>query len=144
MRPMSKQRGATLLVSLVMLVVLTLFVLSAINLTNVNLRIVGNMQIHKEIQAAAQMGIEKTIAVPLTTATTEPDVTVDINHDGVTDYTAKVTKKCLGMKRTPGTDPTVFIYDSTWDVRSEVNDPRTGAKTVIHQGVSVLAGGACP
>lgn len=144
MKPMSKQRGATLLVSLVMLVVLTLFVLSAINLTNVNLRIVGNMQIHKEIQAAAQMGIEKIIAVPLTTATTEPDVPVDINNDGKTDYTAKVSKKCIGMKISKGTDPTVLIYDSTWDVRSEVNDTRTGAKTVVHQGVSVLAGGACP
>lgn len=141
MRPMTSQRGATLLVSLIMLVVLTLFVISAINLTNVNLRIVGNMQIQKEIEAAAQQAIEKVIS---TSAMTTGDVPVDINHDGTPDYSATVSKSCIGMKRSKDTDPTVFIYDSTWDVRSAVTDTRTSARTVIHQGVAVLAGGACP
>lgn len=141
MKPRISQRGATLLVSLIMLVVLTLFVISAINLTNVNLRIVGNMQIQKEIQAAAQQGIEKVIS---TSAMSTDDVPVDINHDGTTDYTANVSKTCIGTNISKDTDPTLLIYDSIWDVKSAVSDPRTDASTVIHQGVAVLAGGACP
>lgn len=145
MRPMTNQCGATLLVSLIMLVVLTLFVVSAINLTNVNLRIVGNMQIQKEIEAAAQIGIETIITLPLTSDTiTVTDVSVDINHDGTTDYTAKVSKTCIGTNISKDTDPTLLIYDSTWDVKSAVTDSRTGANTVIHQGVAAVAGGACP
>lgn len=144
MSPVTTQRGATLLVSLIMLVVLTLFVISAINLTNVNLRIAGNMQIQGETQAAAQQAIDQLISIPLTTAATEPDVNIDINHDSVTDYTAKLSKQCIGSKVSKDTDPSAHIYDSTWDIRSEVTDPRTGAKTVIHQGVAVVTGGACP
>ena len=40
----SRQRGATLLVTLIMLVVLTLFAVTAFNLSSVNLKIVGNFQ----------------------------------------------------------------------------------------------------
>ena len=38
------QRGATLLVALIMLVVLSLFVVSSMNTASTNLRVVGNMQ----------------------------------------------------------------------------------------------------
>lgn len=146
MGPMTnQQRGATLLVSLIMLVVLTLFVISAINLTSVNLRIAGNMQIQKEIEAAAQIGIEKIITVPLTSnTTTVTPVLVYINNDKTTYYTANVSKTCIGTNISKDTDPTLLIYDSTWDVKSAVSDSRTGANTVIHQGVAAVAGGACP
>jgi len=39
------QQGATLLVSLIILVVITMFAVTGINLSSVNLRIVGNAQI---------------------------------------------------------------------------------------------------
>lgn len=145
MKSMTSQCGATLLISLIMLVVLTLFVISAINLTNVNLRIAGNMQIQAETQAAAQQAIEQLITKALTaTEGAEPDADIDINHDTVIDYTALLSKECVDSMISKDTDPNSLIYDSVWDIRSEVADSRTGAKTVIHQGVGVLAGGACP
>ena len=44
MTSMRRQRGATLVIALIMLVLLTLFAVSSLNTANTNLRIVGNMQ----------------------------------------------------------------------------------------------------
>ena len=56
-----RQRGATLLIGMIMLVVLTLLVLFAIRSGNTNLRIAGNMQTQAEVGAAAQQAIEQVI-----------------------------------------------------------------------------------
>lgn len=56
-----KQRGATLLVGMIMLVVLTLLVVFAIRSGNTNLRIAGNMQAQAEVGAATQQAIEQVI-----------------------------------------------------------------------------------
>lgn len=56
-----KQKGATLLVGMIMLVVLTLLVVFAIRSGNTNLRIAGNMQAQAETGAAAQQAIEQVI-----------------------------------------------------------------------------------
>src|SRR6478752_5815862 len=86
------QRGMTLLVSLVMLVVLILLVVSAIRMSNSQLRTVGNVQAQNEAIAAAQQGVERLLG-SVTNFTAPPatqTVNVDINGDGVTDYTATV------------------------------------------------------
>ena len=57
-----KQHGATLVTALVMLVVLTLLVLSAIRSSTTNLRIAGNMQMQGEIVEAAQQAAEQIIS----------------------------------------------------------------------------------
>lgn len=55
------QSGITLIVSLIMLIVLTLLVVSAIRFGNINLRIAGNAQVQTEAEAATQVAIEKTV-----------------------------------------------------------------------------------
>lgn len=56
-----KQKGATLLVGMIMLVVLTLLVVFAIRSGNTNLKIAGNMQSQAETSAATQQIIEQVI-----------------------------------------------------------------------------------
>jgi len=56
------QSGMTLVIALVMLVVLTLLVVSAVRFGNINLRIAGNVQSETEAAAAAQVAVESTIA----------------------------------------------------------------------------------
>lgn len=56
------QSGITLVVSLIMLIVLTLLVVSAIRFGNVNLRIASNTQTETEASAAAQVAIEQMLA----------------------------------------------------------------------------------
>lgn len=56
-----RQTGATLIVSMIMLVVLTLLVVFSIRSGNTNLRIAGNMQHQAEAFAATQQAIEQVI-----------------------------------------------------------------------------------
>jgi Tfp pilus assembly protein PilX len=56
------QRGATLVIALIMLVLLTLFAISALNTSTTNLKVVGNMQAHTEALNAAQQGIDTVIS----------------------------------------------------------------------------------
>jgi hypothetical protein len=56
------QRGTSLLVGLVMLVLLTLMAISAFESSNVNLRVVGNMQARQETLSAAQTAIENLLS----------------------------------------------------------------------------------
>lgn len=56
-----KQQGATLMVGMIMMVVLTLLVVFGIRSGNTNLRIAGNMQTQAEASAATQQVIEQVI-----------------------------------------------------------------------------------
>ncbi|PKO60933.1 MAG: hypothetical protein CVU24_10865 [Betaproteobacteria bacterium HGW-Betaproteobacteria-18] len=58
---LKEQKGATLLVGMIMLVVLTLLVVFAIRSGNTNLRIAGNIQAQTEVGAATQQAIEQVI-----------------------------------------------------------------------------------
>jgi type II secretory pathway pseudopilin PulG len=152
MKKFSRQRGATLLVSLIMLVILTLFAVTAINLSNTNLRIVGNMQMQAEATAAAQLAIENVISTSDFIITLPVPQSVDINNDGTADYTVTFTPAptCQYYKPVIKTDPVptkcfgstgaVYCYWTTWDLSAVVSDPKTGASTNIHQGVRILSG----
>ena len=176
-----RQAGATLLVALVMLVVLTLFAITAINFTNINTKIVGNQQFKKEAEAAAQQAIEQIISADFTTNPLASDVNIDINNDGINDYIVKVAKPaCLTakpillleldiaipddqacFKSAKGTT-TGFVSTASgagnslcsntqWNVQATVTDSGatgsagSGAKAVVHQGISkrVAAGTPC-
>jgi Tfp pilus assembly protein PilX len=61
-----KQRGVTLVIGLIMLVLITLMVISAFMLSNTNLKAVGNMQFRDEAIAAANVAIERSLAKTFT------------------------------------------------------------------------------
>lgn len=96
----SRQRGATLVIALIMLVLLTLFALSAMNTGTSNLKIVGNMQSRTEAMSAAQEAVETVISTPLfianpANAVLNPcgaanTICTDINGDGTSDYTTRL------------------------------------------------------
>lgn len=145
------QRGATLLVGLVMLVVLTLLVVSAMHSSTVNLRIAGNMQARSEAAAAAQQAVEQVISsTAIFYAPAAQSIPVDIDHDGDADYTVNIeSPTCLKMTAAAGYSALFAAsapQDSNWDIKSTVTDNRTGAKITLHQGIKVrlAAGSLCP
>lgn len=105
----SRQRGATLLITLVMLVMLTLFAITSLNTANSNLRVVGNMQARTEATNIAQEAIETVISSGLfisnpANAILAPcgspnTLCTDINLDGVNDYTTVLNPapKCVAV-----------------------------------------------
>lgn len=90
-----RERGATLIVALVMLVALALLGIGALNSSTTNVRIAGNAQVRQESLAAVQAAIEKTISStafarsPDTVAQTP--IEVDVDGDGRTDYVARLS-----------------------------------------------------
>jgi len=122
---------------------MTMLAISSINLSTVNLKIVGNMQWQKEMDAAVQDAIEQVMSqytlftTPATTtiATVIGNVQVEqpvcISTNEAPGYTAVVT----------GTIPN----DNIWDVKASITDSLTGATTTMHQGVSIrMLAGNCP
>ena len=105
------QSGITLVMSLIMLVVLTLLVVSAIRFGNINLKIAGNAQTEVESTAAAQVGIEKMLdtvnaADKVDLVPAQPNL--NVSTGGVT-YNVNVAKPaCVFSKNIPTTqlDPT--------------------------------------
>jgi len=101
--PPRTQRGVTLIIGLIMLVLITLLVLGSFHLTRNNLEIVGNAQQRGEALTAAQQTIEAAINSPLlTSAPTSIFITscsgfpsntlcYDVNGDGTNDVVVQVT-----------------------------------------------------
>lgn len=99
--PPLRQRGATLVIAMIMLILATLFVLAAINMSSTNLLVIGNQQARNEAIEAAQQVVEQVASRDFTKAPANvPEVvtpvTVDVNGGGRTGYTVTVPPpKCL-------------------------------------------------
>ena len=96
-----RQEGATLLIVMIILIMLTLFAVSALNTGNINLKVVGNMQTRAEAGDISQSVIDQTIsstqfidspanAIPNPCGASNT-VCTDVNQDGNPDYTTKLT-----------------------------------------------------
>lgn len=140
----ASQSGATLIVGLIMLVLITLIVLSAYTFSSSNLKSVGNMQIREEALAAANLATEQVIASSFTDAPTAKEINVDINKDGINDYFVVVeAPTCIKalIASSPGNTQIGFNTGSTWntewDINSRVTDTASGASVQIRQGVRV-------
>lgn len=98
------ERGVTLIVVMIFLVLMSFFAISAFNNTNGNLRIVGNAQYRQEAINAAQIAIEQTLSSALFStdpgAVAASPVLVDIDGSGGTVYSATLTPqpKCYRAK----------------------------------------------
>ena len=142
------QRGITLFVGLIMLVLITLMVTSAFTLSTTNLKSVGNMQAKDEAIAAANQAIEQVLSSAFTTAPTAEEINVDINNDGTTDYMASIAQPvCVrasldtAVVKTSKTLPLMQFsntYNTVWDIVATVEDTKTGTKTIVQAGTRVL------
>ena len=143
------QRGITLFVGLIMLVLITLMVTSAFTLSTTNLKSVGNMQAKDEAIAAANQAIEQVLSSSFTTAPTAEEINVDINNDGTPDYMASIAQPvCVraslddgAVKSSIPLGPSLQkadTYNTVWDIVATVEDAKTGAKTIVQAGTRVL------
>lgn len=153
------ERGATLFIALIMLVVLTMFAITAMNLSNVNLKIVGNMQSKKNVESVAQTTVEQiigaysnfgspTAAVTIDgqsltsgTATTMPSGSASAGMViTVSNRTCQYTTPATGYSAVQGISP----EDDTWIFTVTVSDPLTSASTTVHQGARIrMLAGTC-
>ena len=96
-----RQSGITLVMSLIMLIVLTLLVVSAVRFGNINLKIACNAQTETEAAAATQVAIEQTLLQVVTvdkidSILAQPAVLVST---GRTTYSVKVDKPACVLSK---------------------------------------------
>ena len=96
----NKQQGATLLIGMVMLVVLTLLVVFSLRSGNTNLRIAGNMQSQAEAAAATQQVIEQVVgnlaqAVTNISTVGAQTIVVPIGNSNYTVQVDGMANKCI-------------------------------------------------
>jgi hypothetical protein len=138
------QNGASLIISLIMLVVLTLMVVSSINLNNTSMKIVGNLQSQKAIDNVAQeanatiVSSFSNFSVPVPTP---PAMTVDGYSVTVAKPVCKKSALAFGYQF----DDPLAPEDTNWEVQASATDALTGATTVVHNGLKIrLPAGNCP
>lgn len=154
------QRGATLIIGLIMIVLITLVVVSAFTLSSSNLKSVGNMQMREEAVAAGNQAIERLISSPFTNALGTQTFAVDINKDGKDDYSVSVARPtCIHAQAATEAYPsdvelpvsmsTGRTWNTDWDINATVTDTASGASVRVREGVRVLLSqiqkdAACP
>jgi Tfp pilus assembly protein PilX len=154
------QRGAALVITAIMLVLLTLFALAVINMSTVNLRVAHNEQTKSESVAAAQRAIEQVVSTNFPANPQPLNTTVDINNDGTADYNVAVAKpecknavpiKTIELDISQASDVACFASSAVgsagaggnsvcantqWDVNATATDTaNTGATVTLHQGI---------
>lgn len=143
----SAERGATLIVGLIMLLLFTLLVSGAFTLSTVNLKAVGNMQLREEALAAANIAIEKVIGSPFANAPGAEEHFIDLNNDDAVDYTVSISVPVCVRAIVSTAAPKCSVdmpicpsdtWDTTWDIRASVDDVSSGALVVVRSGVRVL------
>lgn len=85
-----RQRGISLVLGLIMLILMTLLAVSAFQASNVNLRLAGNMQVRQETLAAAQTAIEQVLSSPAFVDPTTPPAAATVPLNGAS-YTVNFT-----------------------------------------------------
>lgn len=145
------QRGAALVVGLIMLVLITIMLVSATVLSTSNFRSVSNMQFREESIAAANRAIEQVISSNFTAAPTAEEIEVDIDNDGDVDYVVEIDEPtCISAVQAFGADPSSLslppvmtvasTWNTVWDIRASVNNDSNagGAAVVVRAGVRAL------
>ena len=152
---LQRQRGVTLVVGLIMLVLITLMVTTAFTLNMGNLKSVGNMQFRNESIAAANKAIEQMVGTqfPLGFTTIPPasTFTYDINNDGNADYKVAMAQPvcvqaiqvagsggsggCSGIRGGSLAGCASPNYSTLWDLEATVTDAVSGASVVVRQGI---------
>ena len=146
-----RQGGTALVIGMIMLVLITLMLITALNLGTTNFRAMTNMQFRSEAIAAANEAIQQVISSPFTAAPAAESVNVDIDNDAVTDYVVQVAvPQCVYAGQAFGADPSSLslpptmsassTWNTVWDLDASVAgaDNAGGAVVRVRSGVRVL------
>jgi FlaG/FlaF family flagellin (archaellin) len=142
------QRGATLIIGLIMMVLITLIVINAFTLSSSNLKSVGNMQVRQEAAAAADQAVETLVSTQFYNSLNTTTYSVDINKDGTPDYSvALAAPVCIGARQVSSAAPsdvelpvamqTGADWSTDWEMDATVTDSVSGAMVRVREGVRV-------
>lgn len=140
------QRGATLVVGLVMLLVFTLLVSSAFNLSSTNLKVVDNLQVREESIAAANAAIEQVLGTSFVGSGAQTIAVTLSNNSSGRQYSVQLQapvciKATLGQNVSPSSVNLSLpgsTWNTVWQLTADVDDPLSGGLARVRTGVRVL------
>ncbi len=147
------EAGATLVVSLIMLALITLMIIAALAIGSANFRTVSNMQFRDEAIAAANKAIDQVVSSPFVLAPAAEDIEVDLDNDGTNDYEVHIDEpQCVratiaevsapSSESLPPGMGSISTWNTLWDIRATVAPAagfNAGEATVdVRAGVRVL------
>ncbi len=161
-----RQTGIVLVVSLILLIAVSLMVVTASNISQTNLKIIGNMESREQARFAAVAAIEEAISssrfadnpssIFQVSCNVANQLCYDSNGDGNTDITVQVsTPSCVSVIPRKNVELDVYnfpdqatcflppgVYSmcaaSVWEFSAVATDVVTGAEVTVRQGVSIL------
>ena len=147
----SRQRGTALVVSLIMLVLITLLVMTALNLASSGFRSVSNTQFRDEAISAANVAIQQTIGSNFIEVIEAQDLDIDLDNDDVVDYVVTVARPtCIFAEVADAADPSSLslpvtmtassTWNTVWDIDATVAPENNAgqASVRVHNGVRML------
>ena len=150
-KPPFRQQGATLVMALIMLVMITLFAVTMVRLSNSSMQVVGNMQVQRSLEATAQHAVEDKIS------------TIDVFNDAV-DNTGQFLTRNYVVSRVNATDVKIekpvciakqaatgytlgsplTPQDNVFEVKATATDSISGASVELVQGFKIrMTDGTC-
>ncbi len=164
MKTRSSQRGVTLFVALVLLVMVTLLAVSSFRVSNTNLKVIASMQGKGEAVAAANAALEEIIssaafAEDPAAVAAAPHI-VDLTGTGRDEFDIKLTpvpvclkarptnpaeldiakpadRPCFGSALVGQAQLATSCAETIWEVNAVAKDTVTGAETTVRQGLSM-------
>ena len=139
-----RERGATLVIALVMLVLLALFGLSGYHTSVTDMKTSGNMQARTEALNAAQEAIETAISTAQfvtdpANALQTPCGAPNTFCTNTEDLGCAVGQaQHFGIAGAGGGDS--LCASTVWQVTAEASSPVSGAKVTVSQGVGIRIG----
>jgi len=148
----ASEAGATLVVSLIMLTLITLMIIAALAIGSGNFRTVTNMQFRDEAIAAANKALEQVTssAFALDPPAAEEDIEIDLDNDGNKDYDVHIDEpQCIRATVAETTLPSSISlppamastssWNTVWELRATVTGGNAGQAAVdVRQGVRVM------
>jgi hypothetical protein len=148
------QDGAALVISLIMLTLITLLVMTALNLGTANFRAVSNTQFRDEATAAANFAIQEVISTPFTDDPQADVVYVKVDGLGTVDdhdYVVNIAEpQCIYAAQASSSDPSrvglspnltaASTWNTVWDLDATVAPTGNVAEAAVRvrAGVRVL------
>lgn len=146
MTRITRQRGAVLATSLMMLVVVTLLAISSIQTGTVNLRIAENMRSSQEAKSIAQEAVNQVLS-DIDNFTSPAAQTLAVNDpDGNPHNVGVSAPTCVHSEVAKGYSAKWKLApeDNTWQFTANVT-ANDGASATINNGVKIrMTTGSCP
>ena len=147
-----RQRGITLIMGMIMLVLISLILANAFTLSSGNLKSSTNLKFRSEALAAANEAVEQLVGSNFYVLPQAQTYTVNLNNDSSTYYTVSVAiptcTRAVQAYTAAASDVELGTNMSTgdtwftdWDIDAKVDDAVTGSSVRVRQGIRVMITG---